>query len=236
MKILILTTNTCHHNFYVHKLLKNFEDITVIEEKKITKPKYHVFHEFEIDRDNYEKKLWNKVISIPLKKVCKNYLICNSINNLEIVNYVKKENFDICLVFGTQKINNNLLFHLPFNAFNLHGGDPNYYRGLDSHLWSIWHLDTKGLKVCLHRLSSTLDDGDIFMMSPLNIKSIKFLYQLRSINTDLCVQLSLDLLNLLISKKKLKCNPQNKIGRYYTYMPSVLKSHCIENFKKMKLI
>ena len=160
----------------------------------------------------------------------------NSINDLEIANYVKNENFDICFVFGTRKINNNLLFQLPFNTFNLHGGDPNYYRGLDSHLWSIWHLDTNGLKVCLHKLTPTLDDGDIFMMLPLNIKSIKFLYQFRSINTDLCVQLSLNLLDFLISEKKLKCNPQNKIGRYYTHMPSVLKSQCIENFKKMKLI
>ena len=235
LNILILTTNTLHHNFYIHKLLENFENITVIEEKEIIKPKYHVFHDYEMDRDNYEKSLWNKTISKPLNKICKNYLICKSINDINIINYVKEENFEVCFVFGTRKINNNLLALLPLNTFNLHGGDPNYYRGLDSHLWSIWHLDMKGLKVCLHRLSPILDDGEIFKILSLNIKSIEFIYQIRSINTDLCVQMSLDLLNNFINGKELKCVPQNKIGRYYSFMPSVLKSQCIENFKKLKL-
>ena len=43
---------------------------------------------------------------------------------------------------------------------NLHGGDPEKYRGLDSHLWSIYHEDWASLVSTLHVVSKDLDAGD----------------------------------------------------------------------------
>ena len=135
--------------------------------------------------------------------------------------------------FGTRKINNDLIAALPKNSFNLHGGDPQHYRGLDSHLWSIWHRDVNGLKVCLHRLDSKLDHGEIFQLVDLDIKSIDSVFQLRSINTQKCVDISLLLLNNLDKKLKVVCTPQKSIGRYYSFMPDVFKEQCISRFKKL---
>jgi len=45
MKILILTTNTNHHNFFLHKISETFKDITVIEELDFIKPPYEIFHQ-----------------------------------------------------------------------------------------------------------------------------------------------------------------------------------------------
>ena len=203
MKVLILTTDTNHHNFFIYKLLLHYPDISVIIESDIVKPKYPTFHKFETMRDDFENNLWREILEFPLKKLCSNYQITSNINNLEIINKIKYSNFDVCLVFGTRKINNDLIAALPKNSFNLHGGDPQHYRGLDSHLWSIWHRDVNGLKVCIHRLDSKLDHGEIFQLEDLDIKSIDSVFQLRSINTQKCVDISLLLLNNLDKKLKL---------------------------------
>ena len=233
MKVLILTTDTNTHNFFTYKLLVHYPDISVIIESDIVKPKYPTFHNFETIRDDFENNLWKEIIENPLKKMCSSYLITSNINNLDIINNIKCSNFDVCLVFGTRKINNNLIAALPKNSFNLHGGNPQLYRGLDSHLWSIWHRDLNGLKVCLHRLDHKLDQGEIFHLEDLNIKSIEHLYQLRSINTQKCVDISLLLLNNLNKKLNFICTPQKSIGRYYSFMPDVLKDQCISRFKEL---
>ena len=233
MKVLILTTDTNHHNFFIYKLLLHYPDISVIIESDIVKPKYPTFHKFETMRDDFENNLWREILETPLKKLCSNYLITSNINNLEIINKIKYTNYDVCLVFGTRKINNDLIAALPKNSFNLHGGDPQHYRGLDSHLWSIWHRDVNGLKVCIHRLDSKLDHGEIFQLEDLDIKSIDSVFQLRSINTQKCVDISLLLLNNLDKKLKVVCTPQKSIGRYYSFMPDVLKEQCISRFKEL---
>lgn len=233
MKILILTTNTNHHNFFIRSLSQHYADITVIVELDTIIPNYSTFHKFEKNRDEYEKKIWNDIINTPIEDSCAKYIVCDNINDLKIIDTVKKSNFDVCLVFGTRKINNNLIAALPKNSFNLHGGNPQLYRGLDSHLWSIWHRDLNGMKVCLHRLDHKLDQGEIFHLEDLNIKSIEYLYQLRSINTQKCVDISLLLLNNLNKNLNFICTPQKSIGRYYSFMPDVLKEQCISRFKEL---
>ena len=47
--------------------------------------------------------------------------------------------------------------------FNLHGGDPEKYRGLDSHYWSIYHNDFKSLITTLHKVRPILDTGEIVL-------------------------------------------------------------------------
>ncbi len=57
MKILILTTKTLHHHFFIKQLLKFYsKEVEVFfEEKKISFP-FKVSHRFESKRILYEKK------------------------------------------------------------------------------------------------------------------------------------------------------------------------------------
>tara|TARA_B100000575_G_C23121070_1_gene648769 strand:+ start:493 stop:1203 length:711 start_codon:yes stop_codon:yes gene_type:complete len=236
MKILILTTITSHHNFFVHKIYEQFKNITLIVENESLKSKYSTFHEFEVLRDRYEKNLWNKLINIPLGDICKKLYISQNINDKKNIDILNTSEFDVCIVFGTSKIKDQLLNILPLNTYNLHGGDPQFYRGLDSHLWSIWYEDINGLKVCLHRVDKILDNGDIFQLEKINIHLIKNLYQLRSVNTEMCVKLSLNLLKSIKNKKNLKLVPQAKIGKYYSFMTSEKKNQCLAKFNNLKNI
>ena len=104
MKVLILTTDTNHHNFFIYKLLLHYPDISVIIESDIVKPKYPTFHKFETMRDDFENNLWREILEFPLKKFCSNYQITSNINNLEIINKIKYSNFDVCLVLEQEKL------------------------------------------------------------------------------------------------------------------------------------
>jgi hypothetical protein len=46
----------------------------------------------------------------------------------------------------------------------------------------------------------------------------------------MCLILSKKIIKQFLSHKKYKVKSQNKKGRYYSAMPSVLKENCINNF------
>lgn len=230
MKILILSTYTSHHNFFISQIYQKFNNIFIIFESEGVLPSYNISHEYEKLRDSFEKRLWNKSINNYLKYFNKKIIYCKNINEKKVSDFINEKKFDVCLIFGTRKINKDLISILPSNSFNLHGGDPQYYRGLDSHLWSIWHKDMSGIKACIHKLSIKLDAGEIFQLKSIVLDEINHLYQLRARCTVLFVEMSLELLNTINQKKNFKLVSQKKYGRYYTFMPSVLKSECVKIF------
>ena len=230
MKALILTTNTPHHNFYIRKLIDEVDGLSVIYEQKSVTAPYEVKHEFEDERDKHERDLWGKS-SMPLSLSDVDSLAYfSSINHTDVLKYLANLQADVCVVFGTRKINRDVLNLLPDRKFNLHGGDPNWYRGLDSHLWALWHNDALGLATTLHELNDELDDGRIFKIRQLDVKKISALYQLRAQNTQICVDLTLELFETLKQKNVIQLSEQTQIGRNYSFMPSVLKEIVVRKF------
>ena len=57
MKVLILTTNTLHHTYFVNKFKSKYKNTFVIFESKKIKFRYKTFHKFEKKRDEFEKKI-----------------------------------------------------------------------------------------------------------------------------------------------------------------------------------
>ncbi len=113
---------------------------------------------------------------------------------------------------------------------NLHGGDPENYRGLDSHLWAIYHRDFEALVTTLHFVTSELDDGDIVGQMRVPLRSGMALHQLRAANTEVCVELTVSALEALRSRGVLDARRQLRCGRYYSFMPTPLKELCNRRF------
>ena len=114
--------------------------------------------------------------------------------------------------------------------FNLHGGDPEKYRGLDSHYWSIYHKDFNYLVTTLHKVRPTLDTGEIILQERVKLWSNMKLYHFRASNTELCVKLVYSLVDLYKKNGCLICRQQKTKGRYYSLMPEVLKQDIEEKF------
>ncbi len=229
MKIIVLTTNTPHHLYFINEISTRFEISGIVIEKKQLTSNFEIFHSFEEKRDIYEKNELLQKKDLRFENYSQTISV-NNINDKECLDYIKIIQPDVIIAFGVGIVRERLIKECPEGFINLHGGDPEYYRGLDSHLWAIYHKDFSHLIVTLHRLNPKLDDGEIIHQKKIKLNNQLSLYKLRSENTKICVELVLSALSRFKQKKEFISKPQQRSGRYYSFMPSVLKEICLKYY------
>ncbi len=229
--IAILTTKTTHHTFFENQIFKKYKNIINICETTYIKPKFQIDTIFEKKREIYEKKICFQNKRFNFKG--KSYAIKN-INDNIIFKILKKHKIKYLIVFGTRKIRKEIIKKFKNKIFNLHGGNPQEFRGLDSHYWSIYH-NNFNLYSCLHKLSYKLDDGDIIFLKKIKLQKNMKIHQLRLKNTLYCVQMVLRLIYLIKNNKRIPSFKQKNQSRYYSFMPKVIKDIVEKKFKKLKL-
>lgn len=231
MKLLILTTQTTHHAKFVQDFCDGGFDVRVVLETKALKPSFDTTHPYLSEQDQYEKNLWFDGGDLQIKGIAETYETENA--NSEITqNLIKEFQPDLVVVFGTGKILPCIIDLLPDRILNLHGGDPEHYRGLDTHLWAVYHGDFDQLITCLHAVAPALDTGEVVGKMSIPFKKGMDLYQLRAENTACCTALVREAVQYFEQHGKLKMVPQGQAGRYYSFMPSVLKEICVQKFRR----
>ena len=231
MKVVLLTTDTTHHTYFAWKLNEVFPLSAIFLETKGIIPCFETFHPFEALRDVYESEALLKDFDDTISDIAdtRNF---ESLNSEKCVFALQTLKPDIVIVFGTGKLHMPLIRIASVACLNLHGGNPERYRGLDTHLWAIYHNDFNDLVTTLHHVDANLDTGDIVLQSKLEFEPSNQLYQVRAINTKVCVNLllvalySLQSIGWLTSRKQVGC------GRYYSFMPDVLKEDCVRKFDR----
>jgi methionyl-tRNA formyltransferase len=231
LKISVLTTNTSHHIYFVKKLQEIFGRVTVICETRARVLPFETHHPFENLRDEFEWDNWFNSRRRTFTEYTNVYFF-PTINDKDATSAIKKENSDLVIVFGTSLLKDSTIRACSPHIFNLHGGDPENYRGLDSHLWAIYHRDFKSLVTTIHRIDSRFDTGEIVLQAKVPLTAKMHLHELRTVNTEICVQLAVATVDMYIRYGGVTSRPQRKMGRYYSAMPTQLKSVCCYNFEK----
>lgn len=231
MKIGILTTETSHHAYFIREVHKKFPIAIVLNDSKVLQAPFEVKHPFESIREEYEKKIWFDGSGMKISDFAETYDV-EDVNGQPSMEILQKAKCDLLFVFGTGKISARFITAFEGKIYNLHGGDPEEYRGLDSHLWAIYHSDFTNLITTLHSVNETLDGGEIVSRQRLTLTRNMKIHQLRAVNTLVCVDLVIQALNDFSTKKTLSTFKQKKIGRYYSFMPSVLKEVCAKKFER----
>ena len=229
-KIVILTTETVHHAFFVRELLNYYTQISVyIESLNNNLFSFQTFHPFEKKRDELELNKWflGKKISISDLASTKSF---ESLNSTSAVESLSKESADIVITFGIGRLRKEVIDLFPGRIFNLHGGDTARYRGLDSHLWAIYHQDFTSLITTLHSLDQGLDTGNVALMGDIKIIPGMSIESLRSANTELCVNMAVTLIDCFSRFGDVPSRKLWQLGRYYSAMPSDLKDICVGRF------
>ena len=231
MRIAILTTDTSHHKYFAWRLGQLFPIVGIFLETHRHSPKYSIQHPFEELRELYENNVLLASAPTTFDAIAKTY-VHSTMNDSEAVSGLKNLEVDVALVFGTGKLHSGVLNIGIEHFLNLHGGNPEHYRGLDSHLWAIYHRDFLNLVTTLHLIEPDFDKGNIVLSKSLDIPQGSELHQLRGINTDACIELCVAALSVVEKLGHLPSRRQTIRGRYYSAMPSVLKDECIANFKR----
>lgn len=229
MKVVLLTTDTFHHTYFACKVAEHIPLEAIFVENRQFTPSFDTFHPFETLRDTYEREVLLGGFHSLLSEVTQTWVF-ESINDGQSISRLQALSPDVLIVFGAGKLLMPVIQMASIGCLNLHGGNPEQYRGLDSHLWAIYHRDFGNLITTLHYVDDGLDTGNIVFQSQLKLSRESKLHELRSINTKMCVDLSLLALKDLTSVGSLKSRKQACLGRYYSFMPSPLKEDCVRKF------
>ncbi|MFA5087941.1 MAG: formyltransferase family protein [Candidatus Omnitrophota bacterium] len=229
MKIVVLTTQTTHHTYFVRELQRSFPVSAVLVETEALQPSFATHHPFEDERERYERKVFFGGKSIALAGLVASKTV-RCVNNREAIRWLKRTKPEVTIVFGTGRIRPEVIRLCGRNVLNLHGGDPREYRGVDSHLWAIYHKDFNALKVTLHKVNAALDDGEIVGQGKIRIAPGMKLSEVRRRNTEICVRLVKQALRQISRNGVVPSTRQKKKGRYYSFMPSCLKGICVRHF------
>lgn len=230
LKTVLLTTDTIHHRYYSAIINELYPWDSIFIEEKVVLPPFKTRHPFEEEQRDYELKELLNGNEISFEEISETFCY-KSLNLDEAISTIRSRNPDVILVFGTGRICSKVIDLANIACLNLHGGNPECYRGLDSHLWAIYHRDFDNLITTLHYMDEHLDTGDIIFQTQLPLYRNAKMYQLRSINTKICVNLTNLAICALINNITLPRRKQETKGRYYSFMPEALKEECLKKFQ-----
>ncbi len=231
MRLIVLTTETPHHAYFVREVARRHVlERVLIETGGVSAP-YETRHAFEDTRDAREQAHWFDGHEASISDFAESETF-TSLNGADAVARLRGLSADAIIVFGTRRLNPEVIATCPDGMINLHGGDPEHYRGLDTHLWAVWHGDFAGLITTLHRVNPELDDGDIVGRQSITLEPGMTLADLRRANTEVCLALSLAALRDFATDGRFDSQPQGGRGRYYSFMPAALKDVCCNRFAR----
>jgi methionyl-tRNA formyltransferase len=228
VKLAILTTKTTHHLHFVQEFARRIPDIGIIVEEVASSAP---LHQLDMHQEEHETGKWFGA-GVPDFSAYGPVTEVADINSNAAASALEAWRPEMAIVFGTRRILPPLINQLSDRLVNLHGGDPEQYRGLDSHLWAIYHHDFSALITTLHRVSPALDTGDIVLKALLPLHRGMKLYELRSVNTEACVKIALAAFAMREMTGDFIAWPQRQAGRYYSTMPAGLKDACILKFER----
>jgi methionyl-tRNA formyltransferase len=232
MRLVILTTQTPHHAYFVREIAREFPTELILNEITPLTAPFEVAHPFETERDIYEQKIWFSGGNPSLAEASGSEMRpFASINDPEAIECLKTASPDVVVVFGTGLLRPPVIATCPNGMINLHGGDPEGYRGLDTHLWAIYHGAFDDLITTLHHVDPELDNGDIIEKMNIPVSPGMKLHELRRANTEICVELTKNALRTYQETGKFASVPQTEKGRMYSFMPEVLKDLCVRRFE-----
>ena len=138
------------------------------------------------------------------------------------------KHFDLLVSFGAPKLPPEIIATAD-HALNLHGGNPEAYRGLDSHLWAILHNNFSAIQTTLHYLTDDFDAGDIVFREQLALPSR--LTDLYACNVDACMRL-VNLAKLSLRELNWLPRHQQKPGAYFSKLPAEYRRQCEYNYQQ----
>ena len=224
MRLAILTTDTLHHTYFVREVAKRWPVELCLLETRKSLASYPTDHAFEKLRDDYERQAWGE------SAFGASPVICWDANDSEAVQILKDARSDVAVVFGTGKIGPGVVASCR-HILNLHGGDPQRFRGLDSHLWSILCDEFPPFAVTLHRLTPALDAGDIVGTEAVYVRKGMRLHEVRRFVTEACVRLVNAALEEFAETGRFSSRPQEDVGVYCHAMPAWLKERAVKKFE-----
>lgn len=220
-RIAVLGTDTPHRRYIINSLIDLGFNITdCLFQAKNLSPPFETTAVWQARESDALLALFQAETRQDLDRVSVHYV--EDLNDKNTQEYIAAKRPSFFIVSGAGKLKGKTLQRIAENSLNVHIGYAEQYRGLDSNLWALYHGDYAHIGVTLHRLSASLDAGDIIEQTALPLSSDISVITLRYHESRLAVSM----LNRALSAQrqgKLNARKQTTFGRYYSFMPACLK-------------
>ncbi len=231
MRLAVLTTGSVRRRYFVERLQQRFAVAKVMIEIRDPPPPIPTDHPLDTARNERESAHWYNGSPPRFDDIAATERH-ETLNDPAAVASLRALKPEVVLVYGTGPLGAEVLDCCRDGILNFHNGDPEEYRGLDCHLWPIYHRDFDALQMTLHRIEPELDTGAIVDRRPVPLSRGMPLADLRRAACDLSVGMALSALERFQESGGFDAMRQSRKGRYYSYMPAVLKDICTRNFER----
>jgi|6_EtaG_2_1085325.scaffolds.fasta_scaffold00735_4 methionyl-tRNA formyltransferase len=234
MKIMMLTTDTKHHRFFINAIEKNFKDVSVIFETRSLKKDYPTGPFFEKEQDDFNELFFKSCSRELSNKVRNSLLICKSVNGPKAASFLKEKSPDVCISFGTGRIKPDTIKLGRMGIINVHRGIIEKYRGLDSDMWAIINKDFSEIGTTIHWIDENLDTGPIISQGKYKIQKHDEIFHIQYHTTLIGSSLVIDALEKIKKEKDLEVYHQKELGKYYTAMSLFDKHQALKHFNEYR--
>ena len=180
MKILILSTQTKHHTYFINKIAELHDICGIIYERKVLKKDYPTGPFYDNLADKFEDKFFENEVPNDLSDDLKKKIVeVHSVNNKHLQKYIKSMSPDLIITFGTGIVKPYIFNTAKWGTINIHRGQIDKYRGLDSDLWAIKNEDFDNIGVAIHYVDEDLDTGDVLSKGKVLLSNVEEIYHLR---------------------------------------------------------
>ncbi|MBA7490681.1 Methionyl-tRNA formyltransferase [subsurface metagenome] len=237
MNIVIFTTPTKHHIYFVNKVYKEFNISSVIYERRTLLKKYSTGPFYDNEQDKYEELFFDKasggVERTYPKELDRKVITIYGVNQQGLDAYLNALAPDVVVVYGTGIIYRHLVNLPKRGMINLHGGLTQFYRGLDSTLWAFYHKDFENIGITIHYVEPELDAGDILSQRRISVEKTDEIYHFRYKITKQATEMTLNLLKKFSKHRdRLEAVPTQPKGRYFSAMDLQRKFIALKNLKE----
>jgi len=167
ISILIITSNSFRHKFFVNRLVEEFNVVGVVSEAKKKEVVSKISDEDEVIRNHFlenlevEKKYFGKNNEFNLSK----NLILNIENGQSnddfVFEWVKDKNPDYVILYGSSIIKDPILSFYDHKIINIHLGLSPYYRGSGTNFWPLCFNEPECIGATIHLAILQVDAGAI---------------------------------------------------------------------------
>ncbi len=133
------------------------ENDSTLNEIDINNFRYHFKERLRIENSYFGEldplNVYKSVKSLYCKKT--------ELNSKKTIKFIQDYDPEICIVFGSGILNNELIENLPEDTINMHLGLSPNYRGSATLFWPFYNLEPQFAGVTFHKVSNRVDAGGI---------------------------------------------------------------------------
>ncbi len=232
MKVLLFSGSHSRHVFVHELILKNFDVCgVVVMEREPTIPGNNVkgnknlidiwpegiqklYKEHFDKRDKVEREYYQEKKTDIYERYCDVLRTTPStLNSEQTKQFIVDKKPDVCFIFGTNLIGDNLIEVMPRLRINLHLGLSPWYRGSATLFWPFYNLQPQFVGSTFHQIINEPDAGDILHQTTPELSKGKTMHE---VCADTVVQSAKDavtLLRIILNNKDVELQRQKTSGK-----------------------